>query len=149
MLYRLLADLIVVVHLAYVTFVAGGLLLILVGIGLHWSWIRNFWFRGGHLLAIGIVVFESLTGIVCPLTEWEAQFRELGGEEGDPGSFVGRLVHHLMFFHCPEGVLTICYCLFGLAVVAALILAPPRRPRRWKGRRARMPNLQDREGRKA
>ena len=136
--YRLVADLIVLFHLAYVTFVAGGLLLILVGIWRQWQWIRNFWFRIAHLLAIGIVVAESIAGVVCPLTAWEARFRVLAGDVGEPGSFVGRLVHAVMFFDCPERVFTVAYCLFGLAVLGALILAPPRWPR--EGGMIRIPN---------
>ena len=128
--YRLLADLIVVLHLAYVAFVVLGMLLIVVGIVRRWQWVRNFWFRAVHFLLIAIVVAESLGGIVCPLTEWERQLRIAGGQEGDPTSFVGRLVHAVLFIdNAPEGVLTTCYCLFGLAVLATLVAAPPRRPR--------------------
>jgi lysylphosphatidylglycerol synthetase-like protein (DUF2156 family) len=128
MFYRLLADLIVAVHLAYVATVVVGLLLILVGIARGWQWIRNFWFRVVHFLMIALVAAESLGGIVCPLTDWEYRLRELGGEEGEPGSFVGRWVHALMFFEAPEWVFTTCYCLFGLAVLVVLVLAPPRWP---------------------
>jgi hypothetical protein len=148
MFYRLLADLIVVVHLAYVGFVVVGLLVVLVGAWLRWLWVRNFWFRAGHLLAISIVVFESLLNIPCPLTEWENQLRDLANEEpqmdagfgdaggGDddvtvePSTFVERLVHAVMFYDCPQGVLPTAYCLFGLAVLATMFLVPPRRPRR-------------------
>ncbi len=118
-----LADLIVVVHLAYVLFVVGGMALILIGIVLRWSWIRNFWFRAAHLAAIGLVVLESLFGVMCPLTRWENQLR---GEEGSATSFIGRLVHAIMFFNLPEWFFTVTYCLFGAAVVLAFIIAPPR-----------------------
>jgi hypothetical protein len=127
-LYRVLADLIVAVHFVYVTFVVVGIVLILVGAVRKWQWIRNFWFRAVHFLMIAVVVVESLLGIVCPLTEWEYQLRLLGGEEGEPGSFVGRLFHDAMFFEAPEWAFTVGYCLFGLAVLAALYWAPPRRP---------------------
>lgn len=127
--YRFLADLIVVIHLAYVSFVAGGLLLILVGAWAGWQWIRNFWFRAAHFLMIAVVAAESLLGIVCPLTDWEYELRVLGGEEGTPGSFVGRMVHAVMFYEAPERVFTVAYCVFGLAVLATLVLVPPRWPR--------------------
>jgi len=126
--YRLLADLIAVVHFAWVAFVVIGMLLILIGIWRRWAWVRNFWFRVIHFLMIAIVVAESLTGIVCPLTEWEYRLRVAGGGTGQPGSFVGRLVHAVLFVEAPEWVFTVCYCLFGLAVLIALIMAPPRRP---------------------
>ena len=128
MIYRLLADLLVVVHLAYVSFVVVGLLVILAGMVRRWAWVRNFWFRAAHFGLIAVVAAESLLNITCPLTRWEYQLRVLGGEQGQPGSFVGRLVHSIMFFDLPEWVFTVGYCLFGLAVFGTLILYPPRRP---------------------
>jgi hypothetical protein len=71
LLYRTLADVIVTVHFAYVAFVIVGLAFTLIGAALHWTWVRNFWFRIIHLLMIGIVVAEAWLGIVCPLTTWE------------------------------------------------------------------------------
>jgi hypothetical protein len=130
--YRLLADLIVAFHFAYVAFVVLGLPLIMLGIPLHWSWVRNFWFRVLHLIMIGVVVLESLCGIVCPLTDWEDVLREKAGETIEAGTFIGRLAHRLLFFDIPQGspVFPICYCLFGLAVLCVWIVAPPRWP--WK-----------------
>jgi hypothetical protein len=126
--YALLADLIVVVHLAIVSFIVVGMVLILVGIARRWQWIRNFWFRAAHFLMIGIVAAESLGGIICPLTDWEYRLRVAGGGDGEPGSFVGRLVHTLMFFRPPEGFFTVAYCVFALAVLATLVWVPPRLP---------------------
>ena len=133
-LYRFLADLIVVVHLAYVAFVVGGMVLILVGIVRRWCWVRNFWFRALHFAAIGLVAAESLGGITCPLTDWEDDLRVQAGDVdptgrvGEPASFVGRLVHRLMFYECPEWAFTMVYCLLAAAVLATLILAPPKWP---------------------
>ncbi len=127
--YRLLADLVVAIHVAYVGFVVVGMLLILIGILRRWAWIRNFWFRTGHFAAIALVVVESAYGIVCPLTDWEYRLRVAGGEDGAPGSFVGRCLHALLFVELEPWQFTLAYCLFGLAVLATLAWAPPRRPR--------------------
>ncbi|OHB68006.1 MAG: hypothetical protein A2V70_06695 [Planctomycetes bacterium RBG_13_63_9] len=126
---RLLADLIVVVHFAWVAFVVLGMVLILVGLARRWRWVRDFWFRGAHFLMIAIVVAESLGGIVCPLTQWECNLRVKGGDAGRPGSFVGRWVHDLIYFESPQWLLTVVYCLFGAAVLLTWILAPPHWPR--------------------
>jgi hypothetical protein len=130
--YRFLADLIVVVHFAYVAFVVLGLVVILLGIVRRWSWVRNFWLRALHLLLIGVVVFESVCGIVCPLTEWEDKLRELAGETVESGTFIGRWAHELLFLDLPplSIVFTISYCIFGLVVLCTWFLAPPRWP--WK-----------------
>lgn len=42
--YSLLADLVLITHVTFVLFVIFGLVLILVGGGLGWQWVRNPWF---------------------------------------------------------------------------------------------------------
>jgi len=74
--YRILADLVLVIHLAYAGFIVLGMAAILLGIVLKWQWVRNFWFRLIHLIMIAIVVEESILGVICPLTDWEDQLRE-------------------------------------------------------------------------
>ncbi len=127
-LYSVAADIVVFLHAAYVTFVVLGLVASLIGACLRWQWIRNFWFRVIHLSMIGIVVFEALMGITCPLTTLEHQLRVAAGQEANSGSFVGRWVHELLFFDAPPWVFTTVYCVFGAIVLATFILAPPR----WK-----------------
>ena len=127
---KLLADLIAVFHATYVSFVVFGLVLILLGIAFRWGWVRNFWFRTLHLTAIGIVVLESIVGMTCPLTDWEKQLRDIAGEGGYAGDFIGYWAHRLIFYHAEPWVFTVLYIAFGLAVLAAFVLAPPRWPRR-------------------
>jgi hypothetical protein len=126
--HRLLADAIVAVHLVYVAFVVLGMAAILIGIARRWSWVRNFWFRTIHLLMIGVVVVESQCGVLCPLTEWEDRLREASGHSSEAGSFVGRWAHELLFVDVPLWVMSICYAVFGLAVLATYLLARPRWP---------------------
>jgi hypothetical protein len=127
--YRFLADAVVVTHAAYIGFVLAAMLLILVGMALHWSWIRNFWFRITHFLMIAVVVVQSLARITCPLTTLEKYFRVRAGEATYPGSFIGHWADQLIFYHGPEWVFTTCYAAFGTAVLLALVFCPPRRPR--------------------
>jgi hypothetical protein len=129
---RFLADVVLAVHFGYVAFVVVGMAAILTGIALRWSWVRNFWFRTVHFLMIAVVVVESVFGVVCPLTEWENQLREMAGETSEPGSFIGRWMEQLLFVNLSPSVLAVCYSLFGVAVFLTLIFAPPRWP--WKKR---------------
>jgi len=129
--YRLLADVILVVHFAFVVFVVVGLLGVWAGRFLHWSWVRNFWFRLAHLLAIGIVAGEAIGGVVCPLTTWEARLRELAGEAGGyQGSFVQHWVHRLMFFEASQSTFTVIYVAFFALVLASFWWVKPRWPKR-------------------
>jgi hypothetical protein len=126
--YQLLADLIVVLHAGYVGFVVLGVPAILFGAWRGYGWARNFWFRAVHLLMIGIVALEALFGILCPLTDWEDQLRELAGQEVQEGTFIGRWAHELIFVDVSPSMLTVCYCLFAAVVIAMFVMIPPRRP---------------------
>lgn len=128
-LYLVLADLVLVVHAAFVGFVVFGLLLIWLGHVRGWSFVRNFWFRLAHLAAIAVVAGESLAGFICPLTAWESRLRLLaGGEQRYAGSFVQHWLHKVMFFELPESVFTVAYVTFFLVVALSLWRVPPRRP---------------------
>src|SRR5947209_12170697 len=107
--YSLLADVVVALHVAYVSFVVFGQLAICLCLVLRWSWIRNFWFRAGHLLAIVIVATEAIFNVQCPLTAWEDRLRALAGQAVEEGSFIGRFLHNLMFFDVEPHVFTIIY----------------------------------------
>ena len=124
--YRILADIVVVVHAAYVAFVILALPVVFLGWLCKWQWVRNPWFRFVHLAMILIVVVEALLGIVCPLTVWEHDLRQLAGQETYDGAFVANLVHDLLFYDAPTWVFTVSYCAFGLIVLATFLLVPPR-----------------------
>jgi multisubunit Na+/H+ antiporter MnhB subunit len=123
---RILADLLVVIHATYVGFVVIGLVAILTGVVFRWKWVRNPWFRWIHISMIGIVVAEALAGIPCPLTVWERQLRAGAGQIAYAGDFIGYWTHRFIFYEADPWVFTAIYTVFGLAVLAALILAPPR-----------------------
>src|SRR5688572_32767771 len=92
--YLLAADLVLLLHFAFVAFVVLGLAVIWIGHFLRWPFVRNFYFRLAHLLAMAVVVLESLGGAVCPLTTWENKLRLLaGGSETYAGSFIQHWIH--------------------------------------------------------
>ncbi len=87
MRYRLAADLVVLLHLAFVAFViAGGLLC--------FRWPRARWL---HLPAAAWGVLIEWTGGVCPLTPLENALRRLGGAAGYSGGFVAHYVVPLLY----------------------------------------------------
>jgi hypothetical protein len=123
--YSYLADLVLLIHFAIVLFVVGGLLLIVGGNLLRWSWVNRWWFRTIHLLAISVVVLESWLGIECPLTTLENSLRLQAGQGVYQGSFIQHWVHGVMFYQAPGWVFALAYTLFALAVVAAWWRWPP------------------------
>jgi hypothetical protein len=129
MWYAFLADTVVAIHLAYVSYVLFGQLAILVGVLMRWRWARNPWFRWTHLTAILIVAIETIFNWQCPLTRWEHQLRHLAGQEAAEGTFIGQLLHDLMFFNGPQWVFNACYLCFAVIVLGTFVLAPPRRRR--------------------
>ncbi len=121
-----LANLVALVHFAYVGFLVLGLAAILLGIAFRWPWVRNRWFRAVHLAMIAIVVAEAFAGVTCPLTTWEHRLRLQAGQTTLEGDFIASWVHRLIFFQADPWVFTVVYVTFGLAVLATWIVAPPR-----------------------
>ncbi len=118
-IYRMLADAVLICHVAFVAFVVIGLLLILLGGCFDWSWVRNRRFRFSHLAAIGIVVIQAWLGIICPLTTLEMHLREKAGDTTYQGTFIAHWLQRILFFDAPLWVFTACYTIFALAVIAS------------------------------
>jgi hypothetical protein len=121
----LLADLILVIHFAFVLFVVASLPLVWVGAACGWRWVRRRGFRIAHLAAILFVSAEAAAGIWCPLTLWEDALRGAAGERG----FVARWLHGLLFYDLPPWMFTIAYLLYAALVALTWWLVPPQ-PRR-------------------
>jgi hypothetical protein len=123
---NLLADILLVLHASFVVFVVSGLLLIIVGKALAWSWVRNRWFRIIHLFCIGIVVVQSWFGIICPLTTLEMTLRAKGGSEGYEGTFISHWVGELLYYEAPAWLFVLVYTVFGMLVVITWFWVRPR-----------------------
>jgi hypothetical protein len=119
----MLADLILLLHAAFVLFVVGGLVATWVGAACGMAWARNPWFRGLHLAAIAFVVVQAVLGYTCPLTIWEDALRGTATGEG----FIERGVRALLYWNFPPWVFTSAYAAFGALVAATWWRIPPRR----------------------
>ena len=87
MLYRGLADAVLLVHLAFVGFVVAGGLLVL-------RWPRVAWI---HVPAALWGVAVEWSGSLCPLTPLELALRRWGGEAGYGGGFVEHYVLPVLY----------------------------------------------------
>ena len=100
MIFQLLADAVLVLHLAFIVFaVAGGLLL--------WRLPRVVWL---HVPAVLWGVGIELSGGICPLTPLENRLRELGGEAGYTGGFIA---HYLLPLIYPPGLTAVWQLALG------------------------------------
>jgi len=120
MLYRLLADAVVLLHLAFVAFVLCGGLLV--------AWRRRLAFV--HLPAAAWGVFIEFSGRVCPLTPLENHLRGLAGGAAYAGDFVERYLIPVLYPPDLRRDVQIALGAFALAVNAAVYLYAWRRARR-------------------
>lgn len=123
--YRLLADLVLVLHLGFILFVVLGGLLV--------RWRR--WVALAHLPCAAYGAAIEIGGWICPLTPLENRLRVLGGEPGYAGGFIE---HYLVPLVYPEPLTATAQLLLAILVVAVnagIYLWALRRPlRRAAGR---------------
>ncbi len=126
-LYQNLADAVLLLHSLIVVFVVAALLLTIVGGYRQWLWVRNWWFRVVHLVAIAVVVVQSWAGLLCPLTTLEMWLRgEAGGVPYD-GGFIQYWLQRFLYYDAPEWVFVVVYTVFGLLVIITWGLFPPQK----------------------
>ena len=106
--YRLLADLVVILHLAFVAFALFGGLLAL-------KWKRIVWLHAPAVLWAAAIEFG---GWICPLTPLEIWLREQGGETGYRSSFIDYYILPLLY---PAGLTREVQFVLGVVVLAVNI----------------------------
>jgi hypothetical protein len=85
--YQALADVVVIVHLAFVAFaLLGGLLV------LRWRWLA--WL---HLPAAAWATLVEIAGWICPLTPLENRWRHAAGDEVYAAGFVEHYVVPVLY----------------------------------------------------
>jgi hypothetical protein len=124
-LYHAAADLVLLTHVAFVAFVVGGLILIVIGGCRSWNWIRNPWFRILHIAGIGLVVAQAWLGLNCPLTTLELGLRERAGDATYDGAFIAHWLQIVLYCQAPAWVFVVCYTTFGLAVAGSWLRFRP------------------------
>lgn len=105
MAYRILADLLVLLHLTFVLFVIAGALL-----SLHhrvWAVIHVPAFVWGALI--------EFKGWTCPLTPFENSLRARAGQAGYGGGFIEHYVTHILY---PAGLTRSVEVVLGALVLA-------------------------------
>jgi len=102
--YRLLADAVMLIHFGFLAFVA---------LGGFAAW-RYRWVLVPHVVAVAWGALTVTVGLECPLTSWENTLRRLGDEEGLPRGFIDTYLTGVVY---PQE-----YLLAAQLLVAALIV---------------------------
>ena len=131
--YLFAADAMLLLHVLFVVFVVFGLVLIILGKLLEWSWVRNRTFRIVHLAAIAIVVLQSWLGRICPLTTIEVALRGRAGDAVYAGTFISHWLESILYYRAPPWVFAVCYTAFGALVLFSWFRVPPQKRRRSRG----------------
>jgi hypothetical protein len=100
-----LADLVVLLHAAFVAYVVAGGLLVF----------RRPWTAAVHLPAVAWTALLEFNGWICPLTPWENALRARAGETGYAGGFVD---HYLLPLLYPAGLTPGTQVVLGFTVLA-------------------------------
>jgi len=125
MLYQLTANLVVLVHLAFILFVVfGGWLVV------RWRWVA--WF---HIPAAIWGALIEFAGWICPLTPLENRLREAGGQAGYGGGFVE---HYIVPIVYPTDLTRETQLLLGALVVVVNLGAYAWVLLRWRRKRRRV-----------
>ncbi len=106
MIFRLAADAVLLLHLAFILFTLAG-----AAIATRWRWIPLV-----HLPAAAWGFFVELTGRICPLTYLENDLRIKAGQSGYTESFIE---HYLLAVIYPAGLTRGVQ--FALAAVVVII----------------------------
>lgn len=104
MVFQVLADTVLLLHLAFILFVAGGALLV-------WRWFPLAWL---HLPAALWGFWIEMSGSICPLTSLENRLLQSAGEVGYRGGFIE---NYALSFIYPDGLTRQVEIWLGIAVL--------------------------------
>lgn len=119
MVYGLLADAVVVFHLAFILFVLLGALLVV-------RWHRWVWL---HIPAVAWGMAVEFLHLYCPLTPLENSLRARAGAAGYEGDFVG---HYLLALIYPAGLTPTIQLALGAGVLIVNLIAYGTLMLRWQ-----------------
>lgn len=109
MLYRILADSVMLLHFAFVVFVTGGALLLL----------HRRWWMWLHLPAVAWGIWAEFVAKTCPLTPLENALRSRAGQAGYAGGFIDHYITRLVY---PEGLTSRGQVVLGALVIVINVL---------------------------
>jgi hypothetical protein len=123
MVYRVLADVVLLLHLAFILFVVLGALLV-------WRFPHLAWL---HLPAVMWAGLIEISGRVCPLTPLENHLRGLSGEAGYPGGFIEYYLLPIIYPHALTREIQVGLGITAIAINVVAYTVLHHRTRRHEG----------------
>lgn len=117
-------------HLAIIAFNVAGCVLIPIGAGRGWRWVRGFWWRLAHLLSLALVALQALLGRACLLTIWQGH--AAGSATTQP--LIADWINRLIYWPLPLWVFTLAYAVVFGYVLALWLWVRPVLPARKRKR---------------
>ncbi len=135
MLYKFLADIIVIVHLGWISFMLIGFILTLCGF--FWKGFFDKWlFRIFHVFGIAYVSLLAIMGRYCPLTVFENMLRaKYDPSLTYPGSFMIYYFERLVYPDVNPLIIHIPTIFIAVFTVLMFIIRPPQKIRKMLGYR--------------
>jgi len=128
MLYKILADAIIVVHFLFILFMLLGFLLTVYAIFFRQKFFDWWLFRSLHLLGIFYVASLSILGKYCPLTLLENELRSRYAVSSVYfGSFIVHYLEKLVYPDVNPLVIQIPTIFIAIFTIVIFILKPPRK----------------------
>ena len=109
LLYRVAADLLMLLHLAFIIFVVAGGFTVF-----KWHWMALL-----HIPAASWGAVIEYKGWICPLTPWENRLRQLAGQEGYSEGFIEHYILQLVY---PPGLTRDMQSTLGTIVIVINLL---------------------------
>ena len=127
MLCKILADIIVVTHFAWIIFMLVGFIFTIAGF--FWKRFFDRWlFRTLHLCGIAYVSLLAILGKYCLLTIWENSLRQKYDPGlAYPGSFIIYYIEKLVYPDVNPLVIQIPTVFIAVFTIVVFIVRPPRR----------------------
>ena len=117
----LIADFVLLFHFCIVIFISFGFILIPVGYSFDWIWIKKRYLRLLHAGMMSFITFETLLGIICPLTIIENNLRGIN----ESHSFISMWVGQIIYWDLPSKFFVILYCILLLWTFLMWKIYPP------------------------
>lgn len=120
---ELVADVVMLIHAAFATFVVGGLVATVVGTLLGWTWTRRPAFVRTHMASALFIAVRAAAGIPCPLTWIEDLVRNGIAANCFAGATFHELAHALALRGMPTNQFAFRAIVFGALVMAVHLIA--------------------------